>query len=144
MAVKAARRKKQKIVMKKNLRDFMKDESGYMTKENLLKVAVGTMTGFGVLMASSQAQAQHQQGPPQGPSLLDLYNSMTPAERAALASAMGVGTQSDDPGPGQVAGIPGGWNQHINAESLEWRPTGVGTTLEIFPSHTHHSVHVAY
>ncbi len=34
---------------KKSLKNFMKDESGNMTKENILKMGVGTMAALGML-----------------------------------------------------------------------------------------------
>lgn len=35
-----------KTKIKKDLKDFMKDESGFMTKENILKVGLGTVAAL--------------------------------------------------------------------------------------------------
>jgi hypothetical protein len=43
--------------VKKTLKDFMADEDGFVSKENILKVGLATMAGIGMLgaMASSAA-----------------------------------------------------------------------------------------
>jgi len=46
--------------LKKNLNDFMKDESGNMSKENILKVGIGTLSVLGMLSsATSNSWAGH-------------------------------------------------------------------------------------
>ena len=46
--------------LKKNLNDFMKDESGNMSKENILKIGIGTLSALGMLSsATSNSWAGH-------------------------------------------------------------------------------------
>lgn len=46
--------------LKKKLNDFMKDESGAMSKENILKVGIGTLSALGMLSsATSNTWAGH-------------------------------------------------------------------------------------
>lgn len=47
--------KKMKIKIKKDLKNFIKDESGFMTKENILKVGVGTIAALGMFSGVAKA-----------------------------------------------------------------------------------------
>ena len=47
--------KKLKVKIKKDFKNFMKDESGFMTKENILKVGIATLGAIGMFSGSAQA-----------------------------------------------------------------------------------------
>lgn len=51
MKKKAAKRR----TNKKSFKSFMKDESGAMTKENILKIGMGTMAALSVLSGAAKA-----------------------------------------------------------------------------------------
>jgi len=40
---------KKKKVIKKKLEDFIKDETGFITKDNILKFGLGTITALGIM-----------------------------------------------------------------------------------------------
>lgn len=42
--------------IKKNLKNFLKDESGLMSKENVLKIGMGTMVTLSMFSSFAQAQ----------------------------------------------------------------------------------------
>ena len=51
---------KNKKVFKKKLVDFIKDESGNMSRDKVLKIGLGTISALGMLSAfSSEAMAGH-------------------------------------------------------------------------------------
>jgi hypothetical protein len=50
--------KKLKVKIKKDIKNFMKDESGFMTKENILKVGMGTIAALAMFSGVAKA------GPP--------------------------------------------------------------------------------
>ena len=47
---------KKEMQVKRDLRSFMKDESGSMTKENVLKVGMGTIAALSLFSSTAQAQ----------------------------------------------------------------------------------------
>lgn len=49
---------KNKVEIKKSLKDFLADEDGYVSKETVLKIGLGTVAGIGMLGAFS-ASAGH-------------------------------------------------------------------------------------
>lgn len=54
--------KKQKDKMfdfKKSLKDFLNDEEGFLSRENILKVGLGTVSAIGILGAFSNSFAGH-------------------------------------------------------------------------------------
>lgn len=54
--------KKQKAKMfdfKKSLKDFLKDEEGFISRENILKIGLGTVSAIGILGAFSNSFAGH-------------------------------------------------------------------------------------
>lgn len=61
--------KKKFIRVKKNLYSFIKDEDGYVSKENILKIGLGTISALGVLGAMSNAYAAHSNHPSHANSL---------------------------------------------------------------------------
>lgn len=150
MSSKTSKVKNPKLIINKNLKDFMKDESGYMTKENVLKVAVGTLTGFGVLMAAEQANADTNTTTTRPLTLMDLWNATSAADRTALMGAMGsvdTTTGGTTVGGVSVAGACRGQYDcgptvHTNSNTVQWAASGGEKTM--FPSHTHHSVHDSY
>jgi hypothetical protein len=44
---------KNKKVLKKKLEDFIKDETGYISKEKILKIGLGTISALGIMSAFS-------------------------------------------------------------------------------------------
>jgi hypothetical protein len=54
---------------KKNLHSFIKDEDGYVSKENILKIGLGTISALGVLGGMSNAYAAHSNHPSHSNSL---------------------------------------------------------------------------
>lgn len=51
---------KKKKVFKKKLEDFIKDESGNISRENVLKIGLGTITALGIAASFwSEAGAGH-------------------------------------------------------------------------------------
>lgn len=51
---------KKKREIKKRLEDFIKDETGYISKDKILKIGVGTISVLGIMSAfSSNAVAVH-------------------------------------------------------------------------------------
>lgn len=52
--------KKKKVKeIKKKLYDFIKDEEGLVSKENILKIGLGTISALGILSSFSNAYAGH-------------------------------------------------------------------------------------
>lgn len=62
MANKKASTKKKALEIKKSLKDFIADEDGYVSKETILKVGLGTIAGIGMLGAMT-ANAGHTNHP---------------------------------------------------------------------------------
>ena len=55
---------KHKIKIKKRLEYFIKDESGYISKDKILKIGLGTVSALGILGAfSNLATAAHASHP---------------------------------------------------------------------------------
>jgi hypothetical protein len=51
---------KKKRKMEKTLHEFIRDESGFITKEKILKIGLGTISALGILSAfSANVIAQH-------------------------------------------------------------------------------------
>lgn len=44
---------------KKAIRDFIKDEDGFVSKENILKIGLGTISALGILGSLSNIYAGH-------------------------------------------------------------------------------------
>ena len=55
--------------VKKSLHGFIKDEAGYVSKENILKIGLGVISTLGVLGAMSNAYAGHASHPSHANSL---------------------------------------------------------------------------
>lgn len=41
--------------LKKSIKNFIKDEEGFVTKENILKVGIGTISALGIIGAASNS-----------------------------------------------------------------------------------------
>jgi hypothetical protein len=50
--------KKKKREIKKRLEDFIKDETGYISKDKILKIGVGTIAALSIMSAFSSSVAQ--------------------------------------------------------------------------------------
>lgn len=50
---------KKKKVFKKKLEDFIKDESGNISRDKVLKIGLGTISALGILSSFSTAEASH-------------------------------------------------------------------------------------
>ncbi len=48
--------KGKKFSLKKSLKSFMKDESGHMTKENILKIGMGTIGALSMFSGTAMSQ----------------------------------------------------------------------------------------
>ncbi|MEI8348844.1 MAG: hypothetical protein WCI77_01705 [Candidatus Omnitrophota bacterium] len=46
-------------LVKKTIKDFIRDEDGFVTKDNILKIGLGTVSSVGLLSAVSAAYAAH-------------------------------------------------------------------------------------
>lgn len=51
--------KKIKVKIKKDLKNFMKDENGIMSKENILKIGIGTIAALSMFSGVAKAQVVH-------------------------------------------------------------------------------------
>ena len=60
---------------KKNLRNFMKDEDGYVSKENILKIGLGTISALGALGGMTNAYAGHANHPSHANALSSPYST---------------------------------------------------------------------
>lgn len=61
---------KKKKVFKKKLEDFIKDESGNISRENVLKIGLGTITALGIAAAFwTEAGAGHPSSNPGDPNV---------------------------------------------------------------------------
>jgi hypothetical protein len=49
---------KESVTLKKSLGELMKDEDGFVSKENILKVGLSTVAALGVVGALTETQAQ--------------------------------------------------------------------------------------
>jgi len=54
---------------KKNLHSFIKDEDGYVSKENILKIGLGTISALSIMGGMSNAYAAHSNHPSHANSL---------------------------------------------------------------------------
>lgn len=61
--------KKRFARIKKDLHSFIKDEDGYVSKENILKIGLGSISALGVLGGVSNAYAGHSNHPSHANSL---------------------------------------------------------------------------
>lgn len=57
--------------IKKSVHNFIKDEDGYVSKENILKIGLGTISALGVLGGMTNAYAAHSNHPSHANSLAD-------------------------------------------------------------------------
>lgn len=53
------KKKKKSFEIKRSVKDFIKDEDGFITKENILKIGLGTITALGLIGALSNSYAGH-------------------------------------------------------------------------------------
>lgn len=58
---------KKKKVFKKKLEDFIKDESGNISQDKVLKVGLGTIAALGIMSSFSSAWAIHTSSSPADP-----------------------------------------------------------------------------
>lgn len=50
---------KKKKTFKKKLENFIKDESGNITKDKILKIGLGTISALGIMSSFNSAEAGH-------------------------------------------------------------------------------------
>ena len=55
----AVKKKKRFNNIKKSIKDFIKDEEGFVSKENILKIGLGTISAIGILGSLSNSFAGH-------------------------------------------------------------------------------------
>lgn len=50
---------RKKKIFKKNLENFIKDESGNISKDKVLKIGLGTISALGIISSFTSAEAAH-------------------------------------------------------------------------------------
>jgi len=61
--MKKIKRKKKFNNFKKNIKDFIKDEEGFITKDNILKIGLGTISALGIVSSLTNSFAGHSSHP---------------------------------------------------------------------------------
>jgi len=107
--------KKIKRKIKKELSIFLKDESGLMSRENIIKIGVGTISAFSLLASSARAD--------------DVSQTQDTGE-AAMVKPPGTTNQMTHTNSDVIKWSGG---------------SADGSTPKLlYPSHVHHTVHESY
>lgn len=108
------RKDRRAVKISGKLRDFLKDESGSMSRENILKIGIATIAALGSFVGTIKAA--------------DVSGTQDSGE-ASMGTTPMPGTSFNH-------------MVHTNADVIKWRV--VGSQKELYPSHVHHAVHEAY